>query len=136
MTGYISSPWTVRPFDEPEIGAAIVHIRVEHAFGKLKGRFPSLKEMGHHADVQEMYKVIKVLLILHNICIDFGDAPESIFDFDPKDDFPLQDLTTVNLGYIAVDGDAAIPPYETDQWIREAGHRKRKLIFNNLFPPL
>ncbi|KAF8830096.1 hypothetical protein HHX47_DHR2000723 [Lentinula edodes] len=95
-----------------------------------------LSEMGHHADVQEMCKVIEALLILHNICIDFGDALESIFDFNPKDDFPLQDLTTVNLGYIAVDGDAVIPPYETDQWIREAGRRKRELIFNDLFPAL
>ncbi|KAJ4465179.1 hypothetical protein C8J55DRAFT_493598 [Lentinula edodes] len=83
-----------------------------------------------------MYKVIEALLILHNICIDFSDALESIFDFAPKDNFPLQDLTTVNLGYIAVDGDAAIPPYKTDQWIREAGCHKRKLIFNDLFPPL
>jgi len=43
--------------------------------------------MGPHDDIQEMYKVIKALLILHNFCIDFGDKPEDIWDFDPKDDF-------------------------------------------------
>jgi hypothetical protein len=49
-----------------------VRIGVEHAFGMLKGRFRSLKEMGPHADIQEMYKAIEVLLILHNMCIEYG----------------------------------------------------------------
>jgi hypothetical protein len=44
-----------------------IRIGVEHAFGMLKGLFGSLKEMGAHADIQEMYKAIEALLILSHV---------------------------------------------------------------------
>ena len=94
FSGYISSPYTIQPFDETEIKSVDkptqkqmrafnkclsgVWIGVEHAFGMLKGRFQLLKEMGPHVDIQEMYKAIEVLLILHNMCIGYGDKPEDI----------------------------------------------------------
>ena len=96
MAGYMSTPYTVRPFDETEVRSSDqstqkwmrafnkrlsgIRIEVEHAFGMLKGRFRSLKEMGPHADIQEMYKAIEVLLILHNMCIDYGDKPEDSWE--------------------------------------------------------
>jgi hypothetical protein len=53
----------------------------------LKGQFQSLNEMGTHHDIQETYRVIKALMVVHNMCIDHGDKPEDIHDFDPSDDF-------------------------------------------------
>lgn len=140
--GYISSPWTIQPFDEPEIASAdqpaqqrmrqfnirlsSERIRVEHAFGKLKGCFPSLKEMGCHKKIQEMYKVIEALLILHNMCIDYGDVPEHIFDFDPTDNTILVEVAAgdIHFGLVDVTEEADIPWYETDQWIKEEGRCK------------
>ncbi|KAE9387071.1 hypothetical protein BT96DRAFT_838206, partial [Gymnopus androsaceus JB14] len=97
------------------------HIRVEHAFGKLKGCFPSLKEMGSHKKVQEMYKVIEVLLILHNMCINYGDVPEYIFDFDPTNDtIPVEVAAgDIQFGLVDINQETNIPLYETDQWIKE-----------------
>jgi hypothetical protein len=48
----------------------------------LKGRFRSLKEMGPYADIQEMYKAIEAMLILHNMCIDYGDKPGDDWEID------------------------------------------------------
>jgi hypothetical protein len=152
--GYCSTPYTVRPFDETELSKAPdevtykrmrafnkrlsgVRITVEHAFGRLKGRFRALKEMGPHEDIQEMYKAIEALLILHNICIDLGDKPEEIWDFDPKDDFeeteedPDPDLEASLGEFEELD---AIPGHETDAWLKRQGRRKRMIIFNELFP--
>ena len=77
--------------------------------------------MGPHEDIQEMYKVIKALLILHNICIDLGDKPKEIWDFNPKDDFeeteedPDPDLEA-SLGEF--EELEAIPGHETDAWLK------------------
>lgn len=111
-------------------------IKVEHAFGKLKGRFLSLKEMGWHKNLQEIYKVIEALLILHNMCIDYGDIPEHILDFDPSDNtIPVEVAAgDIHFGLVEVTQEANIPQYETDQWIKEEGRCKRDLIFNDLFP--
>ena len=111
-------------------------IRVEHAFGKLKGRFPSLKEMGCHKKVQEIYKVIEALMILHNVCIDYGDVPEHIFDFDPTNDAIPVEVTAgdIHFGLVDINQEANVPLYETDQWIKEEGRHKRDIIFNDLFP--
>ena len=43
--------------------------------------------MGTHHDIQETYKVIKALMVVHNVCIDHGDRPEDIHGFEPSDDF-------------------------------------------------
>ncbi|KAL1943466.1 hypothetical protein VTO73DRAFT_4541 [Trametes versicolor] len=102
--GYMSTPYTVRPFDEAEIGRAqaadrkhmqqfnkrlsSVRIISEHAYGRLKGRFPGLKALGTHHDINDCYKAIVALLVLHNICLDLNDQPEDIFDFDARDTPP------------------------------------------------
>ncbi|KAE9384727.1 hypothetical protein BT96DRAFT_841806, partial [Gymnopus androsaceus JB14] len=130
----ISSPWTIQPFNKPKIASVNQAtqwqmqefnmyllsecIQVEHAFGKLKGCFPSLKEMGCHKKVQEMYKVIKALLILHNI-----DFPKHILDFDPMDDAMPVDIAAGDIQFELVDinQEANIPLYEMDQWIKEEG---------------
>jgi hypothetical protein len=112
-----------------------VRIGVEHAFGMLKGRFQSLKEMGPHADIQEMYKAIEVLLILHNMCIEYGDKPEDIWGYDPKDDFDDEEVEDIENGDgMIFDGGEGIPAIETDAWLKRQGRAKRMIIFNDLFP--
>ncbi|KIL57042.1 hypothetical protein M378DRAFT_88397, partial [Amanita muscaria Koide BX008] len=146
-------PYTVQPFDETEIRSSDrptqermrafnrrlsgIRIEVEHAFGMLKGRFRSLKEMGPHADVQEMYKAIEALLILHNMCIEYGDKPEDIWGFDPTDPFdseagfvePEQDADA-----LIIENGQGIPAQETDAWLKRQGRAKRMIIFDDLFP--
>lgn len=93
---------------------------MEHAFGLLKGRFLSLKEMGTHHDIQETYKVIEALMVIHNMCIDHGDRPEQIHDFDPHDDFlgmGPDDLAEVEIFGTHVDGVTQNYTHQTDDWL-------------------
>jgi hypothetical protein len=92
--------------------------------------------MGPHADIQEMYKAIEALLILHNICIEYGDKLEDIWGYDPKDDFneeefeePQQDADVM-----IIDDTDSIPARETDGWLKRQGRAKQMIIFNELFP--
>lgn len=48
---------------------------VERTFNRLKTRFPSLRAMGEVSDINDLYRSIAALMVLHNICIDFGDSP-------------------------------------------------------------
>ncbi|KAF7362660.1 DDE Tnp4 domain-containing protein [Mycena venus] len=148
--GYPSSPYTVRPFDEPEIAAATaedkgrmrafnhrlssVRIVIEHAFGLLKGRFPSLRGMGAHNSVQDMYRVIEALIILHNIAIDFKDKPDErwCMDENPDDQEDENDADDHPLVQDVL-GPAQVPAYETAEWLKERGRMKRLAILNLLF---
>lgn len=152
ISGYPSTPYTIRPFDEPEIAAASpvdqrrmrefnrrlssVRIASEHAYGKLKGRFPSLKEMGPHRDMDETYNAIEALLILHNISIEWSDNPERIWDFDPTDPGVEDDGDEREDGDFCreeLDGEAVVPAHESDAWLKVQGRRKRQLLFDELF---
>jgi hypothetical protein len=114
-----------------------IHIASEHAFGMLKGRFPSLKEMGEHKDIQDMYKAIEAMMVLHNICIDWGDQPEQIWGYDPIDhwgDEDERDPVDDDVGCEDIDGDPQVPAHETEQWLREIGRQKRQIVLDELFP--
>ncbi|KIL67330.1 hypothetical protein M378DRAFT_74002, partial [Amanita muscaria Koide BX008] len=149
-------PYTMRPFSEPEITKALVNdqermrkfnqrlssvrISAEHAFGVLKGRFLSLRVMGPHDDVQEIYRVIEALMILHNFCIEHDDQPEDIYDYvlrldgdaDNAEDPDEED--SGNFGCEDIIGEAQIPGHETDSWLKIQGYRKRIVLLNELFP--
>lgn len=53
-----------------------VRIVVEWAFGRLKWRFPALTRLGAAHKIEDIYRVIEALMILHNMCFNHGDAPE------------------------------------------------------------
>ncbi|THU92289.1 hypothetical protein K435DRAFT_672379, partial [Dendrothele bispora CBS 962.96] len=139
-------PYTLRPFSEPELDKATpldrkrmrdfnyklssVCISVEHAFGQLKGRFPSLRCMGAHEDIHEVYRVIEALLILHNMCLYHNDSPKDILDslFDDE-------LFRDGEGWDSVViGDVSAPTNETEARLKEAGYRMRMQILNEVFP--
>lgn len=112
-----------------------MRIEVEHAFGLLKGRFRALKEMGPHLNIQDLYKAIEALMILHNMCIDHGDQPDYFWTtmgegFTEEVDFDND--TDVDVGE---QFSSQIPPHETDEWLKIMGKRKRMIIFNDLVPP-
>lgn len=97
----------------------------------LKGRFLSLKEMGAHKDIQEIYKAIEAMMILHNICIFWRDNPERIWEYNPNDPWP-EVKAEIDNDMEEEDGD--VPRHETEQWLRETGHLKRRILLDALFP--
>lgn len=109
-----------------------VRISVEHVFGQLKGRFPSLRCMGSHEDVNDIYRAIEALMILHNMCLYHGDHPASIWNVVLQD----EDLLRNGDGYemTAIDGPPNNPQGETDASLREAGYRMRMEILDQVFP--
>lgn len=113
-------------------------VRVEQAFGILKGRFPALKQMGTPADMRDAYRTVQALAVIHNFCINEGDRPDCIPEFDP-DDAEIRTVMEELRGEVrgTVDGDDAdvdVPAYETNAWLRVAGQEMRERIFNELFP--
>jgi hypothetical protein len=147
----------LRPFTEPEVRnqplqekarrrkfnqrLSSIRITVEHAFGALKGRFPSLKDLPPEQNIQDSYRLMQALFTLQNLCIDLGDHPEQIPLFDPHDPdrddseegAPL-DVDDLDFDGVIPDGQVELPAHETDEWLREAGRRRRLLIMNDLFP--
>lgn len=68
-----------------------LRIRVEHAFGMLKGRFPALRRMPG-GDLNRIFTCIEALLVIHNILLEVRDDPTDIDDYDGADDLGLMDL--------------------------------------------
>ena len=101
-----------------------IWITSEHAFGVLKARFPSLKEMGPHRNIQDMYKAIEALMIIHNICIDWGDKPEDTWDIEGADD-RSDDEEDDGMESSIINGEADVPAHKTERWLLEQGREKR-----------
>lgn len=154
VLGYPSTPCTVRPFSQPEIRKASpldqrrmkdfnvalssVRISVEHAFGAIKGRFPSLRYLGTHADPDEIYRLIEAILVFHNILLFIGDRPEHILKFSDvlgssdrlDDDIDLD----AGFGGQRFEDRPEVPAHETLDWLKRAGHELRLRILNDVFP--
>ncbi|EJF58573.1 hypothetical protein DICSQDRAFT_66690, partial [Dichomitus squalens LYAD-421 SS1] len=84
-----------------------LRIFVEHAFGCLKGRFPILRSMSCH-DVDEVYKILESLMVIHNILERFQDDPADIEDFDDEEDEGVAEVrgeAPAHLGGENLDGD-------------------------------
>jgi hypothetical protein len=111
-----------------------IRIVSEHAFGLLKARFPSLKEMGIHRKIQDMYKAIEAMMIIHNICIDWGDRPEDTWDIDSADSWSDSEEEDDEIVGGIIGGEPNVPPHETEDWLLEQGRQKRLILMNELFP--
>jgi uroporphyrinogen-III synthase len=99
-TGYPLSQYTIRPFgdhdltDDPEEAESRKRFNVllsssrqavEHAFGRLKGRFPILRCLPGYK-MGTIYKTVESVLVLHNILEQFGDSPDAIPGFNGDED--------------------------------------------------
>lgn len=106
-------------------------ITVEHAFGNLKKRFPSLKALGTHVDPDDTYRTVHALMVLHNICIDHGDAPELVPGFDGEEHGFNAEPDA--LGQLVPESER-VPQNEGDTELRTQGLAKRDRLFNALIP--
>ncbi|KAJ3534538.1 hypothetical protein NMY22_g6883 [Coprinellus aureogranulatus] len=153
--GYQSSPYLVRPFTEPEVdefeGAerrrrlafnktlSGTRIYIEHTFGLFKARFPSLKDFGRHSEIREIFQVIQALMVLHNMCIDWDDTPATFLTQEDieemQGDANEEDVEVISHGEeLYGDGQMEYAGYETEDWHREEGRKKRNTILNQHFP--
>jgi hypothetical protein len=98
-------------------------ISVEHTFGLLKGRFPALKDLPPENNIQNTYRLVHALMVMHNLCIDLEDHPEDIpdfvFDNNPvfPDDDPDEDPDLSNHGAPVINDPIDIPVWESDDWL-------------------
>jgi len=106
LIGYPLTKYSIRPFsdfdltnnnaeaaDRKQWNVSLSRLRfaIENAFGHLKGRFPSLQNMPGH-NIDEMFRTIEALLIIHNIVEEFGDDPETIPGFNGQEDADVGDV--------------------------------------------
>ncbi|KAJ3981565.1 hypothetical protein F5890DRAFT_1534734 [Lentinula detonsa] len=113
-------------------------ITVEHAFGCLKLRFRSLQMMGAHENVQDAWRAIDSLMIVHNMCLYYDDQPAQLDDYseDIHDDGIgdwdgdiLPEMTQNNVG-----GPADIPHSERAASLRVEGYRLRNELMDIVCP--
>ncbi|KAJ7194554.1 hypothetical protein GGX14DRAFT_377911, partial [Mycena pura] len=148
-------PYTVRPHSSVELAVAVSplhrrrmkdfnymlskqHISVEHAFGCLKLCFRSLQMMGAHANVDDVWRAIDALLIMHNMCLWYGDHPQSFEEYSDKlgDDRirEVQDEDHDTILSLSSMGAANIPRHETATWLKQQGIQFQKELLDIVCP--
>lgn len=151
--GFASSPYVLRPFSEPELEChrasferrhrmrlfnklvLLVRVRVEQAYGLLKGRFPGLKILRTPANIDDAYQTVEALMSVHNFCINCNDQPKSISWFDTRD-AEVEDAVAFEREHMNINnvGEDEGEDAETRS-LKEQSYRMREEIFNHLFPP-
>ncbi|KAG8914687.1 hypothetical protein FRC01_003964, partial [Tulasnella sp. 417] len=116
-------------------------IEVEHAFGDLKGRFQALKCMGGTDNLPLMFRAIESLLILHNICIEYGDKVADLPDFCVDDLYPEgasdDDEDGENeeaLAWVGLANSTRNMPGESDEALKRRGKALRLTILDLIAP--
>lgn len=133
--GYPLTPFSIRPFHDHDLTnnaaearrrkrwnykLSSMRIFVEHAFGRLKDRFQWLKKIPNR-DIDEIYKTVESLLILHNFLESRHDDPTTIEGFHGQraEDVPgMYEEEEAPPAYVDID---------SDQLFR-AGLLRRKLL--------
>ena len=134
-SGYPLTQHSIRPFNDHDLTTnanearrrkkfnkqlSSLRIRVEHAFGRLKGRFPALRSMTGRA-LGAMYLSIEAVMIIHNILEERNDDPETIDGYEGQED---DDVDAVRG---EADDDAVRELRDGDTMFR-AGLLRRKLL--------
>lgn len=98
--GYPLTKFTIRPFAEYDLTNNAVEararkrwnfdlshlrVRIEHSYGRLKGRFPLLRYMTG-TNLEVMWRTIESCLIMHNILTELGDDPTTIEGYNGLED--------------------------------------------------
>lgn len=99
-SAYPLRPWLLTPFPGDPDGAKgrfnVAHMRtrnvVERAFGVIKNRFSALKTGLRLKDPTESSKIITSAIIIHNLCIRFGDQGEDLSEDEEEDTPEDEDL--------------------------------------------
>ena len=85
---------------------------MEHAFGLLKGHFPTLQQI-EGVNLDSVHAAIEALMVIHNILIVIGDDPKDIEDFNGQEDWEVN---------FRKDDDVA-----ENQWVLEAQNGRREI---------
>ena len=141
LTGYPLTQFSIRPFSDHDLTdnrvearrrqrfnrkLSSLRIAVEHAFGRMKGRFPALRSMTGRT-LSGMYRSIEAVMIVHNILDKRGDDPESIDEYDGSEDDDVAEFRgqTNEYGGDNLGGTTMF----------RLGMRRRKLLLDHNFPP-
>ncbi|PPQ98190.1 hypothetical protein CVT26_003236 [Gymnopilus dilepis] len=137
--GYPLTPFSIRPFHLHDLtnnleeatrrkrwnrNLSSVRIFVEHAFGRLKGRFPILRGMPGR-NILEMQKMVEALMILHNILEERGDDPTTIAGFNGLEDRHVGEVLD---GPQPVEAAPVEDNGENDELYRQGLHRRKLLV--------
>ena len=94
--------------------------------------------MGGMSDINDVYRVIEALMVIHNMCIDYHDSPKKIPDFEEdagrgimeeENSFiieQIQDNISLQI---------PIPAHETDDWLLQEGRKVRDRLLDRIVPP-
>ena len=140
--GYPLTQYTIRPFNDHDLTIDPVEARrrkkfnkrlsqlriaVEHAFGRLKGRFPALRSMPGRR-LGEVYRAVEALMVIHNILERQSDDQQRIPHFNGRED-PDRD---------EVRGRAAeqMQLWANDDDMHRAGLYRRKQLLDKIIPPV
>lgn len=119
ITGYPLTKFSIRPFNDhdltqnPELAQtrkrwnrelSSLRIFVEHAFGRLKGRFPLLRFMPGR-NLRHIFRTVEALMILHNILEARGDDPTTIRGFNGLEDTQIDLVRGEAPAQMDLDGD-------------------------------
>lgn len=100
LAGYPLTQFTIRPFAEYDLtnnrgeararrdwNFALSHLRIaiEHAFGRLKGRFPILRNFPGQ-EFKPIFETIEACMIIHNVLTRLGDDPDEIEGYNGLED--------------------------------------------------
>ncbi|KAK2464095.1 hypothetical protein APHAL10511_003882 [Amanita phalloides] len=103
----------------------------------LKGRFSALKALSPATHIQNTYKDVAALMVIHNICIDLGDKPEGIWDYAPADyEQQVEGGLADYGGDVGDDEEVNVPAGGTDAALRKDGLALREQLLNELYPNL
>ncbi|KAJ7314285.1 hypothetical protein DFH08DRAFT_821639 [Mycena albidolilacea] len=84
------------------------------------GRFPSLRRMGPHQKIEDIYRTTETIMVLHNMAIDCNDHPNNMWQIDENfDDQDNNGIGDEELIVHDVMGEAQVPAYETDNYLKE-----------------
>ncbi|QRV77942.1 DDE superfamily endonuclease [Ceratobasidium sp. AG-Ba] len=144
--GFFTSPYTCRPYDIKDLDRMTpverrqkrafnrrfskVRVIVEHAFGLLKKRFPSLTLMGTSHNIQTVHRLVEALIVLHNLCIDYDDK-HSPDEYDVEEDDELPDILHRFPGHIDIQRplqEGGWNGHETQAELLREGNRVREEI--------
>jgi DDE superfamily endonuclease len=95
-------------------------VRIENAFGILKGRFNQLRYLKFF-NVKKISAFVKACCVLHNICIDL------------KDDWDMDDSDARSSNMNADVGSSSTAVAATSRQLKQKGEEKRNRIANDLW---
>lgn len=104
MIGYPLTKYSIRPFSDYDLTndrdeaewrklwnqkLSSLRVAIENTFGRLKGRFPCLRNFAVR-DIENAYRIIEALFVIHNIVEALGDDPDEDNGYTSADDSDVE----------------------------------------------